>query len=170
MGCAVFQVLKPTLSFLVIRNLCPAILRQVSQTVGLLEGVKIWSSFLQSHFSKVFRHNRRAGFFACWWLCPRSGFWRSRFSAKGAWLKSPVFISASFAQNWGCEVAHFFAVRVAWAVGCLFRGRLACKVAFWQKGFSKLSRLACEQLQFRVVFDTSRSRPTLAAPDRLRRG
>ena len=133
--------------------------------LGCPKGLRFGRLFFGRTFQTSFATIVGQGFLPARSLCQRSWFWQSRFSAKGSWLKSPVFVLASFAHYQGCKVAHFFAVRVAWAVGCLLQGRFACEVAFWQKDFQNQVVLLVGIVNSGLFFHTLRGSPTQRQAD-----
>ena len=119
---------------------------QLTQTVGLPEGFKVWSSFLRSHLSNVFRHNRWAGVFGKKVLAEKSRF-------RIGWFCSPSGLqSGALFRRAGCAGGRLSS-----------SGALCWRSRFLAKRFSTSSRLACEWLLFGVVFPHVERQPNTAS-------
>ena len=113
---------------------------QLTQFVGLPEGFKIWSPFLRSHFSNVFRHNSRAVFFRLFgrFACVQ-GFGGLGFRQKGLDRKVPF-------SYWLVLLTIGVAKRRTFSPGGLreqlvvfFRGALLAKSFFGKRVFKTKS-------------------------------
>ena len=136
---------------------------QLTQTVGLPEGFKIWSSFLRSHFSKSFRHNSRAGVFACSVALPAF-----RVLAVSVFGKRVLTEKSRFRFGWSCSQSGLQSGALFRRAGCVggrlsSSGALCWRSRFLAKRFSTSSHFACEWLLFGVVFPHVERQPNPAS-------